>query len=276
VSSIISGLSGGKLAGGGVGAIIVIALMLFMGGGNTSSVLTNLVGGQTTQTQTSTTVTNSEEKEFVSVVLKDLEDYWSKYLPTQGYKYRSPKLVLYSGTTQTAGGTASKDMGPFYMPADETIYMDLSFAKDLTEKYGATKGDYTMAYVLAHEFGHHIQKLMGTSEQVKSQQGESSDSVRLELQADYYAGMFTKYLSTLTNNGKPVLEKGDFEEALGVAKVIGDDALQKKYTGKIQPETFTHGTSQERIAWLTAGYKYGDLAHGDTFKAKNLTKPDEQ
>lgn len=274
----LAGLAGG----GGIGAILLVVMMLFFGGGSggdLGSMLNNVVQ-QTTGTTTTDgqSTADPDEKAFVATVLQDLQDYWAEEARANGIDYRVPKLVLYSGTTQTPGGMANKDMGPFYSPSDEKIYLDLSFGKELSQRYGA-KGDYTMAYVLAHEYGHHIQNLEGTLTKLNQirQQSDTKTynqySVRLELQADYYAGMFTKYLSENTHDGQPVLEPGDFEEALKTAEVIGDDALQKQYQGSVNPDTFTHGTSAQRMAWLQAGYRYGDLARGNAFAAKDLNRP---
>ncbi|HEY4399012.1 MAG TPA: neutral zinc metallopeptidase [Lactobacillaceae bacterium] len=277
------GLGGISLAGGGgIGVIVLLLISLFMGGGNTGDVLNNVINTvtQTSPATTGESTADPDEKAFVATVLQDLEDFWQQEAQAEGFTYRVPKLVLYSGTTSTPNGTASKDMGPFYSPTDEKIYLDLSFASELKNTYGAS-GDYTMAYVLAHEYGHHIQKLLGTTTKLDAQRSRLSTaaynklSVRLELQADYYAGMFTKYLAAQTNNGVAVLEPGDFNEALKTAQVIGDDALQKKYQGSVNPESFTHGTSEQRMAWLKAGYTYGDLAHGDTFNARDLDHPED-
>jgi predicted metalloprotease len=171
-------------------------------------------------------------------------------------------------------------MGPFYSPSDEKIYIDPSFAQELKDQYGA-QGNFAMAYVLAHEFGHHIQTLLGVSDQMaRLQQTLSATqynkySVRMELQADYYAGVFTKWLSGQTYNGQPILEKDDVADAMKTAESIGDDTLETQAQGYANPDTFTHGTSAQRAAWFEAGYQYGDLEHGDTFNAKNLDKPDQ-
>ena len=189
--------------------------------------------------------------------------------------YQNPNLVLFTDSVNSACGQATSQVGPFYCPGDENVYLDLSFADELSQKYGAT-GDYAMAYVIAHEVGHHVQNELGITSQLNKIRQQVSEteynkySVRLELQADYLAGCFSKYLAGETYDGQPILEAGDIEEAITAANAIGDDTLQKEYQGYVVPDSFTHGTSQQRINWFNRGYKYGDLEHGDTFKEKDL------
>ena len=189
--------------------------------------------------------------------------------------YQDPKLVLFTGSVQSACGNATSQVGPFYCPADQNVYLDLSFATELSQKYGAS-GDFAMAYVIAHEVGHHVQNELGITQQLDKIRQQVSEkeynqySVRLELQADYLAGTFAKYLQGKTYNGQPILEAGDIEEAITAANAIGDDTLQKEYQGYVVPDSFTHGTSKQRVEWFNRGFKYGDLEHGDTFNEKTL------
>uniref|UniRef100_UPI004043935A KPN_02809 family neutral zinc metallopeptidase n=1 Tax=Enterococcus faecalis TaxID=1351 RepID=UPI004043935A len=217
----------------------------------------------------------TDEKEFAAVVFAHLEDYWNGEFEELNEPYQNPKLVLFTDSVNSACGQATSQVGPFYCPADQNVYLDLSFADELSNNYGAT-GDYAMAYVIAHEVGHHVQNELGISKQLdKIRQRVSKTeynqySVRLELQADYLAGCFSKYLSGETYQGQPILEEGDINEAITAANAIGDDTLQKEYQGYVVPDSFTHGTGQQRINWFKRGYKYGDLEHGDTFNEKDL------
>ncbi|MEG2644509.1 MAG: neutral zinc metallopeptidase, partial [Enterococcus sp.] len=210
-----------------------------------------------------------------SVVFAHLEDYWKQEFDSRNETYQNPKLVLFTDSVNSACGQATSQVGPFYCPADQNVYLDLSFAEELSTKYGAT-GDYAMAYVIAHEVGHHVQNQLGITEQLDKIRKRVSEteynqySVRLELQADYLAGCFSKYLAGQTYQGQPILEEGDIEEAITAANAIGDDTLQKEYQGYVVPDSFTHGTSQQRVDWFKRGYKYGDLEHGNTFNEKNL------
>lgn len=284
------------LFSGGIGTIILMILLsLFFGGGSSGAFGS---GADTTSTSSSNggqsvddifngylveEKTDSDEyierKESVSVVLNYLENFWSEQAAKEGFNYRNPTLVLYSGSTMTPGGIATKDMGPFYSPADEKIYLDLSFADELSQKYGVN-GDYAMAYVLAHEFGHHIQTIVGLSDQMaQAQQSVSRTeynklSVRMELQADYYAGMFTNYLDKQSIDGQPILDSDDVEDAMETAQAIGDDQLMEEAGQYVNPDNFTHGTSEQRMAWFKSGYIYGDMSHGNTFNVKDLDNPD--
>ncbi|KRM78998.1 metalloprotease [Lapidilactobacillus dextrinicus DSM 20335] len=275
-----SGQSIGKVAtaGGGIGALVIALIVFFVSGGNLGTV-TDTLGGNIAPTayETTNTVTKdyTEQKEFAAVVFAHLEDYWNQEFTNRNTAYQNPKLVLFSNSVNSACGQASSQVGPFYCPADQNVYLDLSFADELSTKYGAT-GDYAMAYVIAHEVGHHVQNELGISDQVDKIRDRVSTteynqySVRLELQADYLAGCFSKYLAGRTYQGQPILEEGDLEEALTAANAIGDDTLQKEYQGYVVPDSFTHGTSQQRINWFKRGYQYGDLEHGNTFNEQNL------
>lgn len=269
----------GKIAtGGGLGVILIAVIFFFISGGDLSTVTDTLGGGITPASYETENVTSkeyTEQKEFASVVFAHLEDYWKQEFDSRNETYQNPKLVLFTDSVNSACGQATSQVGPFYCPADQNVYLDLSFAEELSTKYGAT-GDYAMAYVIAHEVGHHVQNQLGITEQLDKIRKRVSEteynqySVRLELQADYLAGCFSKYLAGQTYQGQPILEEGDIEEAITAANAIGDDTLQKEYQGYVVPDSFTHGTSQQRIDWFKRGYKYGDLEHGNTFNEKNL------
>ena len=210
--------------------------------------------------------------QFVSVVLKDTEDVWDKLFAEQlQATYRKPTLVLFSGTVTSACGMASSASGPFYCPGDQKLYIDLSFYQDLKNRFGAP-GDFAMAYVVAHEVGHHVQNLLGVTDQVHRQRGRipkaqyNQLSVRLELQADFLSGVWAHHADRM----KDILEEGDIQEALNAANAIGDDRLQKQARGYVVPESFTHGTSAQRMRWFSRGYQTGDLSEGDTFAAEEL------
>jgi predicted metalloprotease len=264
-------VSGGQAAiGGGIGAIILTLLGLFLGGqfgGNIfgDSGIGMPTGGGGSTTTVSLTAQQVEMGEFVSVVLADTEDFWTQQFKESGLTYQRPKLVLFTGSVSTASGYATSATGPFYSPADKTVYIDLSFFADMAGKYGAG-GDFAQAYVIAHEVGHHVQNLLGVLSQVSAQQQQSSEtvknelSVRLELQADFYAGAWGYY-----ENQQGWLETGDIDEALNAASAIGDDRLQQQAQGYTVPDSFTHGTSEQRSRWFKLGYTTGDPTRGDTF-----------
>jgi predicted metalloprotease len=263
----------GKVVGGtiGIGTIIFFIAYALITGEAPVEMLRQ-TQPQVQQTQAGTQDRNDELAEFTKVVLKDTEDVWSKLFEEQlGISYRYPKLVLYSGYTQAACGTANAAVGPFYCPADEKIYIDLDFFRDLKRKFGAS-GDFAIAYIIAHEVGHHVQKLLGITEQVHRQRRRLSRkeynrlSVRLELQADYLAGVWAHHIEKM----KHVLDAGDIEEAINAAAAVGDDRLQKRHTGRVVPDAFTHGTSEQRARWFLKGFKSGDIRQGDTFGAKTL------
>jgi predicted metalloprotease len=255
---------GGKMAlGGGIGGIIVLLISMLMGG----NPLENL--NVTNTTETSSPRADDEEAQFVSVVLKDTEDVWHKLFSEQlGGDYQEPKLVLFSGNDQSGCGFASAATGPFYCPMDNSVYIDLSFYDQLSNQFGAS-GDFAMAYVVAHEVGHHVQNLMGTSDKVHQARERMSEaegnqlSVALELQADFYAGVWAYHAQKMKN----ILEPGDIEEALRAANAIGDDRLQMKSQGYVVPDAFTHGTSEQRMYWFKKGFDTGDIKQGDTFSS---------
>ena len=260
------GMSGGKMAiGGGIGTIVVVLIVLLLGG-DPSQLLESGGAEQTEQVQPSEEETQLAQ--FVSVVLKDTETVWGKIFEQSGSAYRQPSLVLFSGQVQSACGYASASSGPFYCPGDEKVYIDLSFCEELKTKFGAY-GDFAIAYVIAHEIGHHVQNQLGILEQVNTQRSRLSETrsnqltVRLELQADFLSGMWAHYAEAMLNT----LEAGDIEEAMNAAAAVGDDVLQKKYQGRVYPDSFTHGTAAQRKEWFRRGYTTGDFEQGDSFNA---------
>lgn len=255
---------GGKLAiGGGLGGIIVLILSLLLGGNNPLETIN--VGTQGNYTPTEE---ENERAEFVSVVLKDTEDVWNVLFEEEfNADYQEPMLVLFSQSDQSGCGFATAATGPFYCPLDNSVYIDLSFADDLARRFGAA-GDFALAYVVAHEVGHHVQNLLGTSGKVQEARRQMSEvdgnklSVALELQADFYAGLWAHHAQQM----KQILEPGDIEEALTAANAIGDDRLQQQSQGRVVPDAFTHGTSEQRMYWFRKGFDTGDINEGDTFK----------
>lgn len=259
---------GGLIAGGGILGVIALLVNFFLGGGSDTSQLP--LPNQNQPLSAEEKARQDEEAKFVKVVLADTEDIWTQLMRKAGRDYSDPKLVLFSGTVQSACGYASAASGPFYCPGDEQLYIDLSFYDELKERFGAP-GDFAMAYVVAHEVGHHIQKLLGTSDKMARLRQQVSEeeynrySVKLELQADFLAGVWAHY-----EKDKGYLQSGDIEEALNAANAIGDDRLQKEAQGRVNPETFTHGTSAQRMYWFKKGYDTGDINQGDTFNAGDL------
>ncbi len=252
------------LFGGGIGAA-VLALVVYLLGGDPSTVLQS--GGAPETTQNYTPPENDSAKEFVSGVLNNTEDVWGKiFREKYGKEYQEPGLVLFSGGTQSGCGGASSATGPFYCPLDQKVYIDLSFYDDLRTKFDAP-GDFAFAYVIAHEVGHHLQTLLGISDKVRQMQQRAGEteanalSVRLELQADFLAGVWAHHAQNMDN----ILESGDIEEALGAAAGVGDDRLQKQSQGYVVPDAFTHGTSAQRMYWFKRGFDSGNIEDGDTF-----------
>lgn len=257
--------TGGKIAaGGGIIGIIFLAIQFFTDG-DMSQIL-NEVQNQIPASTEERELT-AEEKElgaFAETVLADTEDVWNELFAQRGGDYREPGMVLFTDAVQTACGGASAAAGPFYCPSDEKIYMDLRFFEELRTRFGAQGGDFAIAYVIAHEVGHHVQTLVGTAAEVRrlqqnrSQKDANQLSVALELQADYYAGVWA-------HHNREYLEEGDIEEALSAASAVGDDAIQERTSGRVVPDAFTHGTSEQRMEWFKKGYRSGDLEQGDTF-----------
>lgn len=271
------GVSGGKLAiGGGLIGIIILLINTF--GGESAQqlapVLEQLQQSQSPQTEQTTQALTAKEKElgeFCATVLADTEDVWTKIFEENGAQYEEPKMVLFTSNVETGCGQATSASGPFYCPADKKVYMDLAFFEELKTRFGAKGGDFAIAYVIAHEVGHHVQTLMGTSTKVRQLQQRLSEaegnrlSVALELQADFYAGLWTHY----NQNQNQVLEAGDIEEALSAANAVGDDTIQTRMQGHVVPDSFTHGTSEQRMYWFNLGFKSGNFKDGDTFSKMN-------
>ena len=270
------GMSGGGKAIAGVGVIGIIILLFQLFGGETGQDIGNILeqtNGQQSQqnAQTQSRPLTDEEKEigaFVSSVFADTEDIWAKIFQENNLEYRQPKMVLFTEAVETACGSATAASGPFYCPGDEKVYMDLAFFNELQTRFGAKGGDFAIAYVIAHEVGHHIQTVLGTSNKVREQQQNQNQtqanklSVALELQADFYAGLWAKY-------NQENLDMNDLDEALSAAQAVGDDAIQSRTQGHVEPDSFTHGTSEQRKYWFMKGYKTGDIRQGDTFAEIN-------
>ena len=265
-------MSTGKMAGGvGLGGLIIVGLIALLMGGDPSEILQQMgaTGGTEIVSQSGRTPTAEEEElaVFSKQILAGTEDVWTEIFAQNGRKYVPPKLVLYNDYVQTASGTASAQMGPFYNSADQTVYIDLSFFTSMKQQIGAD-GDFAYAYVIAHEVGHHVQYLLGTLQQAHQQMQRMNQananrvSVRLELQADFYAGVWGHYESTSFGS----LEDGDLMEAINCASKIGDDYLQKKSQGYAVEESFTHGTATQRMKWLKKGLQTGDIRQGNTFE----------
>jgi hypothetical protein len=266
------GRGGGVAVGGGLGLIIMIILAL-LGGGDLGSILNNgITPGQNPGIEAPYQQTEQEAElaQFVSVVLKDTETVWNEIFTQSGRTYVEPTMVLFSGSVQSACGVAGSSAGPFYCPGDDSLYIDLSFYNELKNRFNAP-GDFAMAYVIAHEVGHHIQNQFGIMDQLNSLRSRLSQTefnqymVRLELQADYLAGVWAHHAENMG-----VLEEGDIEEALNAANAIGDDTLQREAQGYVVPDSFTHGTSEQRVRWFKKGYELGNLEGADTFGAQDL------
>jgi uncharacterized protein len=263
------GIGGGHIvAGGGILGVIFLVVKFLLGGNGSDTQLQ--LPDQNQPLSAEQQAAQDQEARFVKTVLAETEDVWNQLMQQAGKDYPEPTLVLFNGSTQSACGFASSATGPFYCPGDQELYIDLSFYDELKNRFHAG-GDFAMAYVVAHEVGHHIQKLLGLSDKIDRLRQQLSEgefnkySVRLELQADYYAGVWAHY-----EQGKGILEKGDIEEALNAANAIGDDRLQKEAQGYVVPESFTHGTSAQRMYWFKKGYETGDINQGNTFEANDL------
>lgn len=260
---------GGIAAGGGIGLIIIIIITL-LSGGNLGDILNKITPNQTEVVPYKETAEEAELADFVSVVLADTETVWTEIFKEEGYTYEPPTLVMFTNSVQSACGIAGSATGPFYCSADKKVYVDLGFFNELQERFGAS-GDFAIAYVIAHEVGHHVQNLLGVMDQVDSlsqqlSQEEYNDiSVRLELQADYLAGVWAHYIAEMG-----YLEEGDLEEALNAASAVGDDRIQMQTQGYVVPDSFTHGTSEQRSRWFYKGFNSGNLENGDTFNTDNL------
>jgi predicted metalloprotease len=273
------GFGGGRMRGGGlgIGGIVILLIIAWILGINPLALLSGDLGSgsyvepQQTAGGTFSSPQEEELKEFVSVVLADTEDTWQALLPQIGAQYRNPSLVLFSGGAESACGFAQSAVGPFYCPGDEKVYLDLDFFDELSRRFGAP-GDFAQAYVIAHEVGHHVQTVLGIEQQVsKARAGMSKTesnalSVRVELQADCFAGVW----ANRAHQERGLIEPGDIEEALTAASAVGDDTLQKQSSGRVVPDSFTHGSAQQRARWFETGYRSGDINDCDTFAAEQL------
>lgn len=257
--------------GGGFGLILVIVFTL-LNGGNPGDIVNNIGLGEPQQSSGTYEGSAREEEmaDFVSVVLRDTEEVWTDLFAENGLTYREPTLVLYKDQVESACGIAGSAVGPFYCPGDQKLYIDLSFYDELSQRFNAP-GDFAMAYVVAHEVGHHVQTLLGTTDEIMPMRNQMSETqfnkylVRFELQADYYAGVWAHHAQ-----GMGYLEAGDVEEAMNAAHQIGDDTLQQQARGYVTPDSFTHGTSEQRKRWFDKGFQNGTILGGDTFNAKQL------
>ncbi|HSS18827.1 MAG TPA: neutral zinc metallopeptidase [Pyrinomonadaceae bacterium] len=266
------GISTGRVAvGGGLGTLVIVIIALLLGA-DPRQLLQQAPNTPGTDVRSERTVNPEQDqlKKFVSVVLAKSEDTWQEVFRKNGKQYREPTLVLFTDQVQSACGMSGAAVGPFYCPGDEKVYIDLAFYEELRRRFNAP-GDFAQAYVIAHEVGHHVQKLLGISDRVEALERRSSEaeanrlSVRLELQADFFAGIFARYVKD-----QGLLEPGDIEEALQAASAVGDDNIQRQSTGYVVPDSFTHGTSEQRLRWFRKGYETGDMRQGDTFNASDL------
>ncbi|MDX1948819.1 MAG: neutral zinc metallopeptidase [Pirellulaceae bacterium] len=274
------GQRGGRgplMVGGGIGSIVIVLIVLFLGGDPTA-LLQQLQQGNPGNgapaglpADPGQAAANDEVKRFASQVLASTEDVWDDIFVDLGKQYQKPTMVIFSDQVRSACGGATSAVGPFYCPADQDIYLDLGFFRELETRFGAP-GDFAQAYVIAHEVGHHVQNLLGISDQVHAQQQRVSKeeanalSVRLELQADFFAGVWAHH----ANRTQKILEPGDVEEGLRAANAIGDDRLQQESRGYVVPDSFTHGSSAQRVRWFRKGFETGDMSQSDTFSAAEL------
>lgn len=259
---------GGAIVGGGLGTIIIAAIVFFLGG-DPSAILSSGAGSQQQTEQRQLTQGEKQIGEFVEMITAENEQTWTKIFQDNGLQYKPARVVLFESNTQSGCGTAQSAMGPFYCPADQSVYMDMSFFQELQQKFGAKVTEFTIAYVMAHEMGHHVQNLLGTLDQTDKarRSGRYSEaqlnkiSVATELQADFYAGLWAKY----SNEREHFLEAGDIESAVDAAEAVGDDNIQKRSQGYVNQESFTHGSSAQRKEWFMKGYNATDIRQGDTF-----------
>ncbi len=264
---------GGVAAGGGVVGLIIYLLYTFLGGSTGDAPPMPNIAPTTTQSQMTPEEQKADDQRasFVKVVLADTEDVWAELFKKAGKNYTDPSLVLFRDATTSACGQAGSATGPFYCPGDSKLYIDLSFYQEMQNKLNAP-GDFAMAYVVAHEVGHHVQKLLGTTDKLEQLRAGASEteankySVMLELQADFFAGVWAHYEQSQKN----VIEKGDIAEALNAANAIGDDRLQKESNGVVVPDAFTHGSSQQRVYWFKKGFESGDITQGNTFNGDEV------
>ncbi len=264
------GSGGGKMLGGGIGILVVIVGMFF--GKDLTGLVSQMPVGNSEQTAVQKGTPTDKEGAFVDSVLASTDLVWEKEFEQIGKTYQRPVLRLFTNGEQSGCGYASSAVGPFYCPADQKVYIDLAFYQELKDRFGAG-GDFAQAYVIAHEVGHHVQHLLGISEKMDAARSSMSEkeynqlSVKLELQADFFAGLWAHHAQKLKDIA---LEKGDLEEALTAANAIGDDKLQEQAQGQVVPDSFTHGTSAQRMYWFKKGFDTGDMAQGDTFNSTQL------
>jgi predicted metalloprotease len=267
-----SGMGAMGMGGMGIGGILLVVVVSMLMGKNPADVLNQVAGPDTAQTQANAVPADDQASQFVGSVLGSTEDVWGKVFQASGSNYAAPHLVLFSGAVASACGRASAAVGPFYCPNDQKVYLDTSFFQEMQSKLGGG-GDFAEAYVIAHEVGHHIQVLTGTAQKIDAlrarggtMEGDNGLSVRQELQADCYAGVWANKAQAQNQ----WLEAGDVEEALSTASAIGDDRLQKQSRGTVVPDSFTHGTSEQRVRWFRNGFESGDIGRCDTFGAAQL------
>lgn len=260
---------GGMMVGGGLGTIVLALIVMFLGG-DPSQLLSSAVNAPVQTEQRELTEKEIRVREFVEMVTAEAEETWTEIFQENGLEYRMPKVVMFEQMTNSGCGTAQAAMGPFYCPADETVYMDMSFFNELHSRYGAKVSEFSIAYVMAHEFGHHIQNVLGTLEKVErakqvgqiSKRDANKSSVAIELQADFYAGVWARR----SNDRERFLEMGDLDAAISAAEAVGDDNIQKRSQGYVNQEAFTHGSSAQRKEWFMRGYNSGDIRQGNTFQ----------
>ncbi len=262
--------SGGAIVGGGLGTLIIAAIVFFLGGDPSSILSSGNMGNSGAQTEQRELNANElKVREFVQMVTAENEETWTKVFAENGLKYSPARVVLFENTTKSGCGTAQSAMGPFYCPVDQTVYMDMSFFKELEQRFGAKVTEFSIAYVMAHEMGHHVQNLLGTlseTDKVRTSGNYSEAqvnkvSVATELQADFFAGVWAKQ----TDNRERILEPGDIQSAIDAAEAVGDDNIQKRSQGYVNQESFTHGSSAQRKEWFMKGYNTGDIRQGNTF-----------
>ncbi|WP_160137214.1 neutral zinc metallopeptidase [Chryseobacterium sp. c4a] len=263
------GGGGGMIVGGGLGTLIIAAIVFFLGGDPSGILNSGSIQSSGNSERRELTAQEKQIGEMVDMMGKWNMITWEQIFRENGMTYTAPEIVLFENTTTSACGTAQSAMGPFYCPADQKVYMDMSFFNELQQKFGAKVTEFTVAYVLAHEVGHHVQTLLGTTQKVDAlrRSGRYSDaemnkvSVATELQADFYAGVWTKR----TNDTKNIIEPGDIQSAIDAAQAVGDDNIQRRSQGYVNQESFTHGSSAQRKEWFMKGYNTGDIRQGDTF-----------
>lgn len=266
------GIGTGKMVAGGTVGTLAILVIVWLLGGDPSQIMNNLQNSGSGEVTVDSAVIKAEEElaAFSGVVLKETEVIWHDIFSKSGQSYREPTLVLFSGSVESACGYSSSATGPFYCPGDEKLYIDLSFLSELQQKLGA-EGDFAMAYIIAHEVGHHVQKILGITDELNRLRGSVDETeynrnlVKLELQADFLAGVWAHYADRTRN----LLEEGDLEEAINAASAVGDDRIQMQSQGYVVPDAFTHGTSEQRKSWFLKGYRTGDMEQGDTFSSRD-------